>query len=98
MALLENGTRNHQTLSELPLEPFLYYHRMGMPEKMTWISGADGKLFSIEIDGLAKAKEWTKVFDLIDKFFRCSAALVLSCMHDQLGAFDQNNLIGSRTL
>lgn len=85
---------NHQDLSE---------RRSGaipvlLPDKdareIDLILERDGKLFPIEIKKMASPpKKLTKVFDLIDKSPLQRGTGAILCMANQLGAFDQNNLI-----
>ena len=91
-ALLENYTVAEiiKTYQNAGQEPFLYYYRDKDAREIDLILERDGKLFPIEIKKMASPpKKLTKVFDLIDK--RGTGAIL--CMADQLGAFDQNNLI-----
>ena len=95
-ALLENYTVAEiiKTYQNAGQEPFLYYYRDKDAREIDLILERDGKLFPIEIKKMASPpKKLTKVFDLIDKspLQRCTGAIL--CMADQLGAFDQNNLI-----
>ena len=95
-ALLENYTVAEiiKTYQNAGQEPFLYYYRDKDAREIDLILEQDGKLFPIEIKKMASPpKKLTKVFDLIDKspLQRCTGAIL--CMADQLGAFDQNNLI-----
>ena len=54
----------------------------------------DGKLFPIEIKKMAAPpKKLTKVFELIGKSPLERGTGAVLCMADQLGAFDQDNLI-----
>ena len=75
-------------------EPFLYYYRDKDAREIDLILERDGKLFPIEIKKMASPpKKLTKVFDLIDKSPLQRGTGAILCMADQLGAFDQNNLI-----
>lgn len=95
-ALLENYTvaeiiKTYQNASQ---EPFLYYYRDKDAREIDLILERDGKLFPIEIKKMASPpKKLTKVFDLIDKSPLQRGTGAILCMADQLGAFDQNNLI-----
>ena len=95
-ALLENYTvaeiiKTYQTAGQ---EPFLYYYRDKDAREIDLILERDGKLFPIEIKKMASPpKKLTKVFDLIDKSPLQRGTGAILCMADQLGAFDQNNLI-----
>ena len=95
-ALLENYTvaeiiKPYQTAGQ---EPFLYYYRDKDAREIDLILEQDGKLFPIEIKKMASPpKKLTKVFDLIDKSPLQRGTGAILCMADQLGAFDQNNLI-----
>lgn len=95
-ALLENYTVAEiiKTYQNAGQEPFLYYYRDKDAREIDLILERDGKLFPIEIKKMASPpKKLTKVFDLIDKSpLQCGTGAIL-CMADQLGAFDQNNLI-----
>ena len=95
-ALLENYTVAEiiKTYQNAGQEPFLYYYRDKDAREIDLILERDGKLFPIEIKKMASPpKTLTKVFDLIDKspLLRGTGAILF--MADQLGAFDQNNLI-----
>ena len=73
---------------------FLYYYRDKDAREIDLILEQDGKLFPIEIKKMASPpKKLTKVFDLIDKSPLQRGTGAILCMADQLGAFDQNNLI-----
>lgn len=75
-------------------EAFLYYYRDSDAKEIDLILERDGTLFPVEIKKMATPqKKLTRVFDLIDKspLQRGTGAVV--CMADQLGAFDQENLI-----
>ena len=95
-ALLENYTvaeiiKSYQNAGQ---EPFLYYYRDKDAREIDLILERDGKLFPIEIKKMASPpKKLTKVFDLIDKSPLQRGTGAILCMADQLGAFDQNNLI-----
>lgn len=74
--------------------PFLYYYRDKDAREIDLILERDGKLFPIEIKKMAAPpKKLTKVFDLIDKSPLRRGTSAILCMTDQLGAFDQDNLI-----
>lgn len=95
-ALLENYTVAEiiKTYQNAGQEPFLYYYRDKDARKIDLILERDGKLFPIEIKKMASPpKKLTKVFDLIDKSPLQRGTGAILCMADQLGAFDQNNLI-----
>lgn len=95
-ALLENYTVAEiiKTYQNAGQEPFLYYYRDKDAREIDLILERDGKLFPIEIKKMASPpKELTKVFDLIDKSPLQRGTGAILCMADQLGAFDQNNLI-----
>ena len=95
-ALLENYTVAEiiKTYQNAGQEPFLYYYRDKDAREIDLILERDGKLFPIEIKKMASPpKKLTKVFDLIDKFPLQRGTGAILCMADQLGAFDQNNLI-----
>ena len=95
-ALLENYTVAEiiKTYQNAGQEPFLYYYRDKDPREIDLILEQDGKLFPIEIKKMASPpKKLTKVFDLIDKSPLQRGTGAILCMADQLGAFDQNNLI-----
>lgn len=95
-ALLENYTVAEiiKTYQNAGQEPFLYYYRDKDAREIDLILERDGKLFPIEIKKLASPpKKLTKVFDLIDKSPLQRGTGAILCMADQLGAFDQNNLI-----
>ena len=95
-ALLENYTvaKIIKTYQNAGQEPFLYYYRDKDPREIDLILERDGKLFPIEIKKMASPpKKLTKVFDLIDKSPLQRGTGAILCMADQLGAFDQNNLI-----
>ena len=95
-ALLENFTVAEiiKTYQNAGQEPFLYYYRDKDAREIDLILERDGKLFPIEIKKMASPpKKLTKVFDLIDKSPLQRGTGAILCMADQLGAFDQNNLI-----
>ena len=95
-ALLENYTVAEiiKTYQNAGQEPFLYYYRDKDAREINLILERDGKLFPIEIKKMASPpKKLTKVFDLIDKSPLQRGTGAILCMADQLGAFDQNNLI-----
>ena len=95
-ALLENYTVAEiiKTYQNAGQEPFLYYYRDKDARDLDLILERDGKLFPIEIKKMASPpKKLTKVFDLIDKSPLQRGTGAILCMADQLGAFDQNNLI-----
>lgn len=95
-ALLENYTVTEiiKTYQNAGQEPFLYYYRDKDAREIDLILERDGKLFPIEIKKMASPpKKLTKVFDLIDKSPLQRGTGAILCMADQLGAFDQNNLI-----
>ena len=95
-ALLENYTVAEiiKTYQNAGQEPFLYYYRDEDAREIDLILERDGKLFPIEIKKMASPpKKLTKVFDLIDKSPLQRGTGAILCMADQLGAFDQNNLI-----
>lgn len=95
-ALLENYTVAEiiKTYQNADQEPFLYYYRDKDAREIDLILERDGKLFPIEIKKMASPpKKLTKVFDLIDKSPLQRGTGAILCMADQLGAFDQNNLI-----
>ena len=95
-ALLENYTVAEiiKTYQNAGQEPFLYYYRDKDAREIDLILERDGKVFSIEIKKMASPpKKLTKVFDLIDKSPLQRGTGAILCMADQLGAFDQNNLI-----
>ena len=95
-ALLENYTVAEiiKTYQNAGQEPFLYYYRDKNAREIDLILERDGKLFPIEIKKMASPpKKLTKVFDLIDKSPLQRGTGAILCMADQLGAFDQNNLI-----
>lgn len=95
-ALLENYTVGEiiKTYQNAGQEPFLYYYRDKDAREIDLILERDGKLFPIEIKKMASPpKKLTKVFDLIDKSPLQRGTGAILCMADQLGAFDQNNLI-----
>lgn len=95
-ALLENYTVAEiiKTNQNAGQEPFLYYYRDKDAREIDLILERDGKLFPIEIKKMASPpKKLTKVFDLIDKSPLQRGTGAILCMADQLGAFDQNNLI-----
>lgn len=96
VALLENYTVAEiiKTYQNAGQEPFLYYYRDKDAREIDLILERDGKLFPIEIKKMASPpKKLTKVFDLIDKSPLQRGTGAILCMADQLGAFDQNNLI-----
>ena len=95
-ALLENYTVAEiiKTYQNAGQEPFLYYYRDKDAREIDLILERDGKLFPTEIKKMASPpKKLTKVFDLIDKSPLQRGTGAILCMADQLGAFDQNNLI-----
>lgn len=95
-ALLENYTVAEiiKTYQNAGQEPFLYYYRDKDAREIDLILERDGKLFPIEIKKMTSPpKKLTKVFDLIDKSPLQRGTGAILCMADQLGAFDQNNLI-----
>lgn len=95
-ALLENYTVAEiiKTYQNAGQEPFLYYYRDKDAREIDLILERDGKLFPIEIKKMASPpKKLTKVFDLIDESPLQRGTGAILCMADQLGAFDQNNLI-----
>lgn len=95
-ALLENYTVAEiiKTYQNAGQEPFLYYYRDKDAREIDLILERDGKLFPIEIKKMASPpKKLTKVFDLINKSPLQRGTGAILCMADQLGAFDQNNLI-----
>lgn len=95
-ALLENYTVAEiiKTYQNAGQELFLYYYRDKDAREIDLILERDGKLFPIEIKKMASPpKKLTKVFDLIDKSPLQRGTGAILCMADQLGAFDQNNLI-----
>lgn len=95
-ALLENYTVAEiiKTYQNAGQEPFLYYYRDKDAREIDLILERDGKLFPIEIKKMASPpKKLTKVFDLIDRSPLQRGTGAILCMADQLGAFDQNNLI-----
>lgn len=95
-ALLENYTVAEiiKTYQNAGQEPFLYYYRDKDAREIDLILERDGKLFPIDIKKMASPpKKLTKVFDLIDKSPLQRGTGAILCMADQLGAFDQNNLI-----
>ena len=95
-ALLENYTVAEiiKTYQNAGQEPFLYYYRDKYAREIDLILERDGQLFHIEIKKMASPpKKLTKVFDLIDKSPLQRGTGAILCMADQLGAFDQNNLI-----
>lgn len=95
-ALLENYTVAEiiKTYQNAGQEPFRYYYRDKDAREIDLILERDGKLFPIEIKKMASPpKKLTKVFDLIDKSPLQRGTGAILCMADQLGAFDQNNLI-----
>mgnify|MGYP001272793486 CR=1 FL=1 len=95
-ALLENYTVAEiiKTYQNAGQEPFPYYYRDKDAREIDLILERDGKLFPIEIKKMASPpKKLTKVFDLIDKSPLQRGTGAILCMADQLGAFDQNNLI-----
>ena len=95
-ALLENYTVAEiiKTYQNAGQEPFLYYYRDKDAREIDLILERDGKLFPFEIKKMASPpKKLTKVFDLIDKSPLQRGTGAILCMADQLGAFDQNNLI-----
>lgn len=95
-ALLENYTVAEiiKTYQNAGQEPYLYYYRDKDAREIDLILERDGKLFPIEIKKMASPpKKLTKVFDLIDKSPLQRGTGAILCMADQLGAFDQNNLI-----
>lgn len=95
-ALLENYTVAEiiKTYQNAGQEPFLYYYRDKDAREIDLILERDGKLFPIEIKKMASpTKKLTQVFDLIDKSPLQRGTSAILCMADQLGAFDQDNLI-----
>lgn len=95
-ALLENYTVAEiiKTYQNAGQEPFLYYYRDKDAREIDLILERDGKLFPIEIKKMASpTKKLTQVFDLIDKSPLQRGTSAILCMTDQLGAFDQDNLI-----
>lgn len=95
-ALLENYTVAEiiKTYQNAGQEPFLYYYRDKDAREIDLILERDGKLFPIEIKKMASPpKKLTQVFDLIDKSPLQRGTSAILCMADQLGAFDQDNLI-----
>ena len=95
-ALLENYTVAEiiKTYQNAGQEPFLYYYRDKDAREIDLILEQDGKLFPTEIKKMVSPpKKLTKVFDLIDKSPLQRGTGAILCMADQLGAFDQNNLI-----
>ena len=95
-ALLENYTvaeivKSYQNAGQ---EPYLYYYRDKDAREIDLLLEQDGKLFPIEIKKMAAPqKKLTKVFELIDKSPLERGTGAVLCMADQLGAFDQDNLI-----
>lgn len=95
-ALLENYAvaeivKSYQNAGQ---EPFLYYYRDKDAREIDLILERDGKLFPIEIKKMAAPpKKLTKAFDLIDKSPLLRGTGAILCMTEQLGAFDQDNLI-----
>lgn len=95
-ALLENYVvaeivKSYQNVGQ---EAFLYYYRDSDAKEIDLLLERDGRLFPVEIKKMAAPpRKLTRVFDLIDKspLQRGTGAVV--CMADQLGAFDQDNLI-----
>ena len=95
-ALLENYTVAEiiKTYQNAGQEPFLYYYRDKDAREIDLILERDGKLFPHRDQKMASPpKKLTKVFDLIDKSPPQRGTGAILCMADQLGAFDQNNLI-----
>ena len=95
-AILENYVVSEiaKTYLNTGREPFMYYYRDKDAREIDLILERDGKLFPIEIKKMASPpKKLTKVFDLIDKSPLQRGTGAILCMADQLGAFDQNNLI-----
>ena len=95
-ALLENYTVAEiiKTYQNDGQQPILNYYRDKDAREIDLILERDGKLFPIEIKKMASPpKKLTKVFDLIDKSPLQRGTGAILCMADQLGAFDQNNLI-----
>ncbi|WP_330588832.1 ATP-binding protein [Eisenbergiella porci] len=95
-ALLENYTVAEiiKTYQNAGQEPFLYYYRDKDAREIDLILERDGKLFPIEIKKMVSPpKKLTQVFDLIDKSPLQRGTSAILCMADQLGAFDQDNLI-----
>lgn len=95
-SLLENYTVAEiiKTYQNAGQEPFLYYYRDKDAREIDLILEQDGKLFPIEIKKMASpTKKLTQVFDLIDKSPLQRGTSAILCMTDQLGAFDQDNLI-----
>ena len=72
----------------------LYYYRDKDAREIDLLLEQDGKLFPIEIKKMAAPpKKLTKVFELIGKSPLERGTGAVLCMADQLGAFDQDNLI-----
>lgn len=95
-ALLENYTVAEliKTYQNAGQEPFLYYYRDKDAREIDVLMEQDGKLFPIEIKKMAAPpKKLTRVFELISKSPLERGTGAVLCMADQLGAFDQNNLI-----
>ena len=95
-ALLENYTVAEivKTYQNAGQEPFLYYYRDKDAREIDLLLEQDGKLFPMEIKKMAAPpKNLTKVFELIDRSPLERGTGAVLCMADQLGAFDQNNLI-----
>lgn len=95
-ALLENYAVAEimKTYQNAGQEPFLYYYRDKDAREIDLLIEQDGKLFPIEIKKMATPpKKLTKVFELIDKSPLQRGTGAVLCMADQLGAFDQDNLI-----
>ena len=95
-ALLENYAVAEiiKTYQNVGQEPFLYYYRDKDAREIDLILERAGKLFPIAIKKMASPpRKLTKVFDLIDKSPLNRGTGAVLCMADQLGAFDQDNLI-----
>ena len=95
-ALLENYAVAEimKTYQNAGQESFLYYYRDKDAREIDLLLEQDGKLFPIEIKKMASPpKKLTKVFELIDKSPLERGTGAVLCMADNLGAFDQNNLI-----
>ncbi len=95
-ALLENYAVAEimKTYQNAGQESFLYYYRDKDAREIDLLLEQDGKLFPIEIKKMAAPpKKLTKVFELIDKSPLQRGTGAVLCMADNLGAFDQNNLI-----
>ena len=95
-ALLENYAVAEimKTYQNAGQESFLYYYRDKDAREIDLLLEQDGKLFPIETKKMAAPpKKLTKVFELIDKSPLQRGTGAVLCMADNLGAFDQNNLI-----